>query len=89
MLNINSLEELGTSTIQPVKYLGIFRDIPMDPDKSMGTNTQAQKHSHSKSLSRINLWHNWCNEKCRACWEYTDSPICHFNFGRSDLQIIC
>lgn len=62
MLNINSLEELGTSTIQPVKYLGIFRDIPMDPDKSMGTNTQAQKHSHSKSLSRINLWHNWCNE---------------------------
>ena len=48
------------------KILGNFQGYshgPRQPDKSMGTdNTQAQQHIHSKSLSRINLWHNWCNE---------------------------
>jgi hypothetical protein len=78
-------ECIGTSKIQIVKSSGILKDIPMDPDiqiNPMETDkTQAQTHIHSKSLSRINLRHNWCNKS----WEYTCSPVCGFIFGRSDL----
>jgi hypothetical protein len=48
------------------KIFGNFQGYshgPRQTNKSMGIdNTQAQKHIHSKSLSRINLGHNWCNE---------------------------
>jgi hypothetical protein len=43
-------------------FQGYFHG-PRHSDKSIGTdNTQAQKHIHNKSLSRIHQWHNWCNE---------------------------